>query len=250
MDSPAETASSIHALRDPVVILSHDCRIIYTNPAADEILTGIRERFEAHLLSWPKMYEGGQVRFRLDSGFDLVLRIRCWDIQWNGAPALHASVTNVTPYLVHIQNVTRETERLKKEVEAAREQLSGKEPSGLDRQALEEEIATLRRTCEAHVKAIAELRLVSEKQQQAVEEQRRAYATLAEEHSELRKRFCDRVQELNQVAAQLQKITLERTSFKSKGIRLEQQLASVTRARDRLRAQLEELPANAQNRGA
>ncbi|MCK4373704.1 MAG: hypothetical protein KAX19_00205, partial [Candidatus Brocadiae bacterium] len=105
----ADYQSLINELESPVVLLTPQNEIYFMNPAAERLLEGgIKFRIESHLSHRPKQSRLSQVRFRRDSGADLVLKIKLSDIQWMGKPAVQATLQDVTPYIATVQQLRRD----------------------------------------------------------------------------------------------------------------------------------------------
>jgi hypothetical protein len=117
--------STLEGMLYPIVILNQQGSIRFMNAEARRLLAeGLDQRLAAHIRSHPEMGPITQVRFKLQNGHDLVLKIRLGEIEWLGEKAIQVSMCNVTPYLAVIQELQRELGTRKQ----ASEELAGRAP--------------------------------------------------------------------------------------------------------------------------
>ena len=93
-------------LIDPVLILTRQGEIRFTNHAAERLLgAALKKRLEVHLKTRPEKTAVSQVRFLLDSGAYLVLKIKLSPIEWVGQPGVLVALHDVTPYIEAAQRI-------------------------------------------------------------------------------------------------------------------------------------------------
>ena len=130
----ADFASLVKHLVDPVVIMNRQGRICFMNQRAERMLGGgFKKRLEAHLNSRPQGPAISQVRFRLDGGAEIILKIRLSGIQWLGEEATQVSLKDVTAYVTAAQ-AGEENEQLRRKIA---ESLRASEKSNARRDQLE-----------------------------------------------------------------------------------------------------------------
>jgi regulator of protease activity HflC (stomatin/prohibitin superfamily) len=119
----ADFASLVKHLVDPVVIMNRGGRICFMNPRAERMLGGgLKERLEAHLNSQPQQSAISQVRFRLDGGAELILKIRLSGMKWMGEEATQVSLKDVTAYVTSAQRSALEVEETRGKLEKAQKE--------------------------------------------------------------------------------------------------------------------------------
>jgi len=107
-------ASLVMQLKAPVVIMDRLGRICFMNPKAERMLRGgLQTRLEAHLNNQPQRLAASQVRFALDNGAEIILKIRLSAMKWMGEEATQVSLKDVTTYVTTAQRLTQEIAKLK-----------------------------------------------------------------------------------------------------------------------------------------
>jgi PAS domain-containing protein len=107
----ADFASLVRELVDPVVIMNREGRICFMNPRAERMLCGgLKNRLEAQLRDQPEQPAISQVRFRRDSGAEIILKIRLAGVKWRGEAATQVSLKDVTAYYTAAQLAAREVQ--------------------------------------------------------------------------------------------------------------------------------------------
>ncbi len=101
--------STFEALLYPIVILNQQGNICYMNNAARHLLAEGRDvRLAAHVRSHPDVGPISQLHFKLQNRHDLILKVQLGEIEWLGEKAVQVSISNVTPYVVMIQELQKE----------------------------------------------------------------------------------------------------------------------------------------------
>ena len=107
--APVQDQSALEGLLYPVVIIKRQACICFMNDAARRLLVeGLDRQLAAHVHDNPDMGAITQVRFKLQTGQDLILKVRLGEIEWRGEKATQVSISNVTPYLAMIQGLQKE----------------------------------------------------------------------------------------------------------------------------------------------
>ena len=98
--------SLIENLIDPVVIMNRYGKICFMNPRGKQMLgRGLKERLEEHVNKQPVDAPVSKVRFAVDGGGSVILKLKVSKIQWAGEPALSVSVQDVGQYVSAIEKL-------------------------------------------------------------------------------------------------------------------------------------------------
>ena len=108
----------------PVVIFNRQGKPCFVNLAARQLLAGgMAARLMAHLYNESSRRAVTQVRFPLDAGGTIVLKISRVHIEWEGQPAVLVTLQNVTAYIDALQESQSSSESLSRQLAADCEDL-------------------------------------------------------------------------------------------------------------------------------
>jgi chromosome segregation ATPase len=244
----ADFASLAKHLADPVVIMDRRGRICFMNLRAERMLGGgLKQRLEAHLNNQPQRPAISQVRFHLDGGADLILKVRLSGMKWMGEEATQVSLKDVTAYVTSAQRSAQEVEEARrkleetqnrsgeieaqlKEITANRDRVEIQLESALGRlrQAQEERRQFEQQTVEARqaadqLKAARQELEESQKQIELFRQEAGLSRQTRAENERLRQEADEALRAREQSAAQLQKEAVERAAAQAEAQRLREE---------------------------
>jgi len=126
--SPSKTTpdyeSLVEQFIDPLVIFNKQGKPCFMNSAARQLLAGsLAARLTAHLHNESSRRAVIQVRFPLDDGGMIVLKISRAHIEWQGQAAVLVALHNVTPYINALQESQSSKDSLSRQLAADCENL-------------------------------------------------------------------------------------------------------------------------------
>jgi hypothetical protein len=240
--------STLEGLLYPIVILNQKGNIRFMNAEARCLLAeGLDQRLAAHVRSRPEMGPITQVRFKLQDGSDLILRIRLGEIEWLGEKATQVSICNVTPYLAAIEELHKELGRRKQ----ASEELAGhapRESPGPAAAQTAEELRSLRVRLDAEVQA----RRIAQENIAQLQKEMAGYRKTLENPDALReaeKRLAKRVVQLTAAEEQVRSLTEELRTAREANVLQSERVDKLRRFAGELKKKYDLLAPNAQTRG-
>jgi len=241
-DLPQKTSPDYQALVErltsPVVILNQAGKMCFMNPRAQQLLCDdLPARIEAHIKNRSEQRPLSQVRFKLENGAELVLRLRLSEIMWQDEPASLLSMQDVTAYITALLSSRREASQARQALEDLQTAHADLEEQA---QALLSETADIRKQLDTE-KAQTELaRQENTQLQNELDQAKCAAQALQQARTKIDERLKNQIDALAETDKQRQ-LALEKNGQLQSQLAEAKRLADeVTQRRDQLERELDD----------